>query len=50
MRETMFEGVPAKVPYSYDKILIDEYKEKALVYTEYEGYVVCSWYCYLANV
>ena len=39
MRETVFEGVVAKVPYSYDKILIDEYQEKALVVTEYEGHV-----------
>ncbi|PVI03925.1 hypothetical protein DM02DRAFT_611876 [Periconia macrospinosa] len=37
MRETTFEGVPAKVPYSYDKILIQEYKERALVVTEFEG-------------
>ncbi|KAF1970129.1 hypothetical protein BU23DRAFT_474999 [Bimuria novae-zelandiae CBS 107.79] len=36
MRETMFEGVAAKVPYAYDKILKDEYKEKALVITEFE--------------
>jgi hypothetical protein len=39
LRETIFEGVPAKVPYNYDKILVDEYKEKALVDTEYAGYV-----------
>lgn len=39
MRETIFEGVVAKVPYSYDKILIQEYKEKALVTTEFEGHV-----------
>ncbi|KAF2688708.1 hypothetical protein K458DRAFT_293781 [Lentithecium fluviatile CBS 122367] len=38
MRETVFEGVPAKVPYSYDKILIEEYKEKALVVTEFQGH------------
>lgn len=37
MRETMFEGVLAKVPYAYDKILIQEYEEKALVLTEFEG-------------
>lgn len=40
MRETMFEGVMAKVPYDYDKILVDEYKEKALTTTEFEGYVI----------
>ena len=39
MRETTFEGVVAKVPYSYDKILVQEYKEKALVVTDFEGYV-----------
>ncbi|RMZ67179.1 mannosylphosphate transferase [Pyrenophora seminiperda CCB06] len=38
MRETMFEGVMAKVPYDYDKILVDEYKEKALTATEFEGH------------
>jgi hypothetical protein len=43
MRETMFEGVVAKVPYAYDKILVQEYKEKALVVTDFEGYV-CSCY------
>jgi hypothetical protein len=37
MRETMFEGVPAKVPYNYDKILVDEYNEKALIETEFNG-------------
>lgn len=39
MRETMFEGVIAKVPYSYDKILTDEYQERALVNTNFHGYV-----------
>lgn len=38
MRETMFEGVMAKVPYSYDKILTDEYKESALVNTQFNGH------------
>ncbi|CAI6333719.1 unnamed protein product [Periconia digitata] len=38
MRETTFEGVPARVPYSYDKILIQEYQEKALIVTEFEGH------------
>jgi hypothetical protein len=37
MRESTFEGMPAKVPYAYEKILIDEYAEKALILTEYEG-------------
>ena len=37
MRETMFEGVVAKVPYSYTRILMVEYQKKALTLTEYEG-------------
>lgn len=39
MRESVYEGVPAKIPYAYDKILLEEYREKALVLTEYEGHV-----------
>lgn len=39
MRESMYEGVTAKVPYAYDRILAEEYQENALVGTEYEGYV-----------
>jgi hypothetical protein len=39
MRETMFEGVLARVPYAYDKILTDEYSESALVNTDYNEYV-----------
>lgn len=39
MRETMFEEVIARVPYAYDKILMDEYGEKALVNTSFNGYV-----------
>jgi hypothetical protein len=39
LRETLFEGVSAKVPYAYDRILVEEYEQKALVVTEYEGYV-----------
>ena len=39
MRETVFEGVTAKVPYAYDRLLTQEYSQKALVLTEYEGYV-----------
>lgn len=37
MRETDFEGVPAKVPYSFDRILTDEYGMKSLVSTEWQG-------------
>lgn len=38
MRESIYEGVPAKIPYAYDKILTQEYQQKALVLTEYEGH------------
>lgn len=37
MRETEYEGVPAKVPYSFDRILTDEYGMKSLVTTEWLG-------------
>ncbi|KAF2205433.1 hypothetical protein GQ43DRAFT_362392 [Delitschia confertaspora ATCC 74209] len=39
MRESIFEGVPAKIPYAYDKILTEEYQQKALVLTEYQGHI-----------
>ncbi|RDW95304.1 hypothetical protein BP5796_01067 [Coleophoma crateriformis] len=38
MRETVFEGVPATVPYSFDKILIEEYSQKALTTTSFHGH------------
>ena len=37
LRETIFEGVPALVPYSFDKILTQEYSARALTSTLYEG-------------
>ena len=37
LRETIYEGVIAKVPYGYDRVLQEEYEQKALVMTEYEG-------------
>lgn len=37
MRESVYEGVPAKIPYAYDRILTEEYQSKALTTTEYEG-------------
>jgi phosphorylcholine metabolism protein LicD len=40
MRDTMFEGVVARVPYAYDKILRDEYRDTALVNTDFYGYVL----------
>lgn len=39
LRETIFEGVPALVPYSFDKILTEEYSGRALTSTFHEGYV-----------
>ncbi|KAL8365141.1 hypothetical protein RB595_004112 [Gaeumannomyces hyphopodioides] len=38
MRESEFEGVPATVPYSFDRILTEEYGMKALVTTEWLGH------------
>ncbi|KAA8911782.1 LicD family-domain-containing protein [Sphaerosporella brunnea] len=38
LRDTIFEGVPAKIPYNFDAILIKEYNTKALTVTEYEGH------------
>jgi len=37
LRESTFEGMPAKIPYAYDKILVEEYTETALTLTEYAG-------------
>jgi phosphorylcholine metabolism protein LicD len=37
MRETLFEDVPALVPFEYKEILTREYEAKALTLTEYEG-------------
>jgi hypothetical protein len=39
LRETEFEGVPALIPYSFDRILTEEYSARALTKTEHEGYV-----------
>ncbi|KAK5045021.1 hypothetical protein LTR84_010169 [Exophiala bonariae] len=38
LRDTHFEGVKAKVPYSYVPILIEEYTELALVQTEFHDH------------
>ncbi|KAG4030051.1 hypothetical protein MFRU_013g00750 [Monilinia fructicola] len=38
LRETEFEGVPALVPYSFDKVLTDEYSPRALTKTLHEGH------------
>lgn len=37
LRETFFEGVPALVPYAFDKILKEEYTTRALTKTFHEG-------------
>jgi LicD family len=37
LRETEFEGVKALVPYSFDKILTEEYSSRALTKTLHEG-------------
>ncbi|KAF2742958.1 hypothetical protein M011DRAFT_471846 [Sporormia fimetaria CBS 119925] len=39
LRETVFEGVKAMVPYAYQKHLVVEYGEKALMLREYQGYI-----------
>ncbi|KAI2625303.1 LicD family-domain-containing protein [Hypomontagnella submonticulosa] len=38
MRRTEFEGVPASIPYAFDKILTDEYGAKSLTGTEWAGH------------
>ncbi|KAJ4307180.1 mannosyltransferase [Collariella sp. IMI 366227] len=38
LRESEFEGVPALVPYEYEKVLVEEYGEKSLVVTEWDGH------------
>ena len=37
LRETVLEGVPANIPFAYERILQEEYGKKSLVVTEYEG-------------
>jgi hypothetical protein len=38
MRESVYEGVPAKVPYKYSEVLISEYGRMALVATQFEDH------------
>lgn len=38
LRETEFEGVPALVPYGFDRILVQEYTPRALTKTMHEGH------------
>ncbi|KAI0397157.1 LicD family-domain-containing protein [Xylariaceae sp. FL0594] len=37
LRRTTFEGVEARIPYAFDKVLTDEYGPKCLVTTEWAG-------------
>ncbi|CZT48888.1 related to mannosylphosphorylation protein MNN4 [Rhynchosporium secalis] len=39
LRETVYEGVPALVPYSFDRILTEEYSARALTKTKHEGHL-----------
>lgn len=39
LRDTYFEGTPAKIPFAYKEVLEAEYKEKALTNKDYEGSV-----------
>ncbi|PVH77291.1 hypothetical protein DL98DRAFT_423943 [Cadophora sp. DSE1049] len=38
LRDTYFEGTPAKIPFAYKEVLEAEYKQKALTNTEFEGH------------
>lgn len=38
LRRTVFEGVPAKVPYAYTKLLADEYGQKSMTNARFNGY------------
>ncbi|KAA6409664.1 MAG: hypothetical protein FRX48_06276 [Lasallia pustulata] len=38
LRESIFEGVLAKIPYAYDTILTDEYSVEALVTVDFHGH------------
>lgn len=38
LRRTVFEGVPAKVPYAYTKLLAGEYGGKSMTNAQFNGY------------
>lgn len=38
LRDTFFEGAPAKIPFAYKELLEAEYKQKALTLTDFEGH------------
>jgi hypothetical protein len=37
LRDTFFEGTPAKIPFAYKELLEAEYRAKALALTYFEG-------------
>lgn len=41
LRDTTFEGVPAKIPFRYQEMLESEYGKAALMNNEFNGYVLC---------
>ena len=45
LRDTIFEGVPAKVPYNYLKLLTDEYGMKSISKLSHMEYVISSLTC-----
>ncbi|KAL9130275.1 MAG: hypothetical protein Q9217_001486 [Psora testacea] len=38
LRDSLFEGLPVKIPYNYAKLLSQEYGNAALTKTEYSGH------------
>lgn len=38
LRDTTFEGVPARVPYAYTQILAEEYSSESLYQTEFHNH------------
>ncbi|QSZ37643.1 hypothetical protein DSL72_008742 [Monilinia vaccinii-corymbosi] len=38
LRDTFFEGAPAKIPFAYKEILVAEYHEQSLTVTDFEGH------------
>ncbi|KAK0115610.1 hypothetical protein ONS96_014057 [Cadophora gregata f. sp. sojae] len=38
LRDTYFEGTPAKIPFAYKEVLEAEYKQRALTNTNFEGH------------
>jgi len=38
LRESVFEGVPAKVPYAYADVLVEEYSNQAILQTKFHDH------------